>query len=998
MLRILNAICEQVERYNAKDWCIALDGNANMLQGPCQELIARVGGTCVATAGHKQSSCPIDGIWVSPNLEVVSCHHNKPGDGDHGVSLNLKIPKIRERLWRFSHTPKIVFPEENNPHVPWSDVATNNSSWRRSLEHVEYAWNTWSSDVTKWLYANDFIASQTWERNLGTIPHVKHSSHRMGIEQDIHERQLRRWIRRLQEAQQLALRGKTLPEALRNRLQISQVPTDESEAVKNRRWGLAQKLAQDRLHVMLKKKQSQKLSDWKTRMHTLPGACRWLKQEAPIPNVLCDNHGQILTCATAMATELKNFWSHIFGTSQEPVDDTPFWETFEPFLPAPQTPPSLPKFSGSHLRKVAKAMCGKAAGLDGISAKTLATLPLQALDRLAQVLDLCEMQGHWPQGLLQWKLVFLPKTKNGKIPSLADVRPISIAPVLYRMWGRIRLQQLSTLLTTTLAPYQSGGVGGPDVVSLLLSYDVEFSAEEFGCVAALDFAKAFDSCDTSLVLSTFDKIGIPHKIVRLLADQWTQHSKWVTFANSVCLQPMTHTRGLPQGDPWSPVGISLILSLAKKRADQLVPEARSLLYLDDRTILAPNPVVLKRALQAWDVLYECTRLKDNHSKRQFLARCPTLYHPLVGEGFPASPTIEVLGVTLGCGPRKRSQAEVDRATKVNRISKRLFVLPVSQTFKSCLAATVMAPLAVWGSLLNGRVPTKDENSRFLSMVLTAVRHTVSFQSGGGSTCLRQCLLAGHTSDLRFYAAQRLLAALHKWRSSRNVDLSQRRTPMLLALSKCLSSLNCTMTHPGSWSHSQGNWDTTAPLGFSGRLAHCFRQHWRLEKIKSWLYSQRRDAQLAQQQGLRPTLTLVDGLRRDAKTLDAWELGVACGGLHSEAQCDEACRPTQCPHCFRNECPSTFHILWTCPRWTHLRVRTQPRNNPFLARMGWDQNGINKRLIRQFGAIRREHAATKRLLSGGGGVCHLRTTEFVPCGARCYHVLGCSDGYDDLFRI
>ena len=111
------------------------------------------------------------------------------------------------------------------------------------------------------------------------------------------------------------------------------------------------------------------------------------------------------------------------------------------------------------------------------------------------------------------------------------------------------------------------------------------------------------------------------------------------------------------------------------------------------------------------------------------------------------------------------------------------------------------------------------------------------------------------------------------------------------------------------------------MGFSGRLAHCFRQHWRLEKIKSWLYSQRRDAQLAQQQGLRPTLTLVDGLRRDAKTLDAWELGVACGGLHSEAQCDEACRPTQCPHCFRNECPSTFHILWTCPRWTHLRVRT-----------------------------------------------------------------------------
>ena len=312
----LHAICEHVELDNTKDWCIALDGNANMLQGPCQELITRVGGTCVATAGHKRSSCPIDGIWVSPKLEVISAH-NKPGDGDHGiaeVSLNLKVPKILERLWRFSHTPKIVFPEENDPQVPWSEVATSNSSWRLSLNHVECAWDTWSSDVTKWLYANNFVASKTWERNLGTIPHVKHSSHRMGAEQDIQERQLRRWIRRLQEAHELARRGKNLPETLRNRLQASKVPLDECEAAQNHRWGLANKLAQERLHTMLKAKQSQKLRDWKTKMHTLTGACRWLRQEAPIPHVLCNAQGQILTCAITMATELKNFWRDLSGT------------------------------------------------------------------------------------------------------------------------------------------------------------------------------------------------------------------------------------------------------------------------------------------------------------------------------------------------------------------------------------------------------------------------------------------------------------------------------------------------------------------------------------------------------------------------------------------------------------------------------------------------------------------------------------------------------------
>lgn len=513
----LHAICEQIEIDNATDWCVALDGNSNMLEGPCHDMITRVGGKCVATAGHTRSSCPIDGIWVSPKLDVVSAHHNKPGDGDHGiaeVSFDLQIPRIQERLWRFSHTPKIVFPENLDPQVKWFDVATSNPSWSLALNHVDGAWDAWCNDVTKWLVANKVITSETWERNLGTVPHVKHGSHRMGANQDIHERQLRRWIRRLKEAHELTRRGIDLPRTLRNRLFATQVPSDEHDAVTRQRWGLAVRLAQDRLHALLETKRSQKLRDWKTKMQTLTGACRWLKQEAPTPHVLCNTNGQILTCATTMANELKDFWGNIFGICQGPIDDSPFWNVFEPFLPTAQTPPVTPKFSGDMLRKVAQQMCGKAAGLDGCPAKMFASLPRPALHRLAQLLDLFEEKGHWPKSLKQWKLIFLPKSKVGKIPGLADVRPICIAPVLYRIWGRIRLQQLRTLLTQTLAPYQSGGVGGPDVVSLLLSYDLEFPVENFRCVAALDFAKAFDSCDTSLVISIFSKIGVLDKIVR----------------------------------------------------------------------------------------------------------------------------------------------------------------------------------------------------------------------------------------------------------------------------------------------------------------------------------------------------------------------------------------------------------------------------------------------------------------------------------------------------
>ena len=80
------------------------------------------------------------------------------------------------------------------------------------------------------------------------------------------------------------------------------------------------------------------------------------------------------------------------------------------------------------------------------------------------------------------------------------------------------------------------------------------------------------------------------------------------------------------GDPWSPIAMSLVLMLAKRRADSLVPTSRSLLYLDDRTILAPNAQTLQRALDAWNALYDTTRLRNNYTKQQFLARCPVQYH------------------------------------------------------------------------------------------------------------------------------------------------------------------------------------------------------------------------------------------------------------------------------------------------------------------------------------------------------------------------------------
>ena len=97
-------------------------------------------------------------------------------------------------------------------------------------------------------------------------------------------------------------------------------------------------------------------------------------------------------------------------------------------------------------------------------------------------------------------------------------------------------------------------MGGRDVVSLLLSYDLEFPVQQFPSVPVLDLSKAFGSCGSSLCLRILAHVGAPSQIV----------------------DPVTY-KGPTAGDPWSPSGMSLVLTLAKHRADRLVPEVHVVL-------------------------------------------------------------------------------------------------------------------------------------------------------------------------------------------------------------------------------------------------------------------------------------------------------------------------------------------------------------------------------------------------------------------------------------
>ena len=81
-----------------------------------------------------------------------------------------------------------------------------------------------------------------------------------------------------------------------------------------------------------------------------------------------------------------------------------------------------------------------AGGLDGWAWNEIKALPLPWFSGLAILLELVETTGIWPQGLLDAYIAMIPKADGDSTP--LGQRPLSVLPVVYRLWASLRLGHL----------------------------------------------------------------------------------------------------------------------------------------------------------------------------------------------------------------------------------------------------------------------------------------------------------------------------------------------------------------------------------------------------------------------------------------------------------------------------------------------------------------------------------------------------------------------------
>ena len=193
-------------------------------------------------------------------------------------------------------------------------------------------------------------------------------------------------------------------------------------------------------------------------------------------------------------------------------------------------------------------------GCDGWSYGELKLLPVGSFRALARVFQAIESGASWPASLTQWFLVLLRKDSS-PVPTWDQIRPISVAAGLYRLWARLRAKEVLSILSLRQTGMIKPNLPTPAIWGMLsdyLDWTVGKGSKPAGLV--LDIVKAFNCLNRKLLGELLRKIGAPHWLWRGWQNALTHMTRRVQVSGFHFQSSLSST-GIPEGDPLSVAGM-----------------------------------------------------------------------------------------------------------------------------------------------------------------------------------------------------------------------------------------------------------------------------------------------------------------------------------------------------------------------------------------------------------------------------------------------------------
>ena len=173
----------------------------------------------------------------------------------------------------------------------------------------------------------------------------------------------------------------------------------------------------------------------------------------------------------------------------------------------------LPTLTGQMLSDVVHRKGATAGSLDGWGWRELKVLPVSWYDELARILTKVEDTGVWLDGLLDAYITMIPKTDGNATP--LGQRPLSVLPVVCRIWASARMVQLERWFKSCVpdSVFSAGGGRGSVEAWYATSLDIErfllaLPTLMFTFFVA-DVIKSFDTVDRGILDCVLSSLGLP---------------------------------------------------------------------------------------------------------------------------------------------------------------------------------------------------------------------------------------------------------------------------------------------------------------------------------------------------------------------------------------------------------------------------------------------------------------------------------------------------------
>ena len=181
-------------------------------------------------------------------------------------------------------------------------------------------------------------------------------------------------------------------------------------------------------------------------------------------------------------------------------------------------------------------------------------LPVSWFDGLARILTKVEDLGVWPDGLLDAYIAMIPKTDGDATP--LGQRPLSVLPVVYRIWAAARMGQLEGWFKSWVpdSVFSAGGGRGSVEAWFTSSLDIEEvlsgAIDSHVHLFVADVVKSFDTVDRGILDRVLSSLGLPGWFRHAYFEYHTHVRLRFKLASGLG-QSWTRDGGIPQGCPLS---------------------------------------------------------------------------------------------------------------------------------------------------------------------------------------------------------------------------------------------------------------------------------------------------------------------------------------------------------------------------------------------------------------------------------------------------------------